>query len=114
MGQRISMFMGRGHLESKGTSIPILAHLLSQQLGRTIVDKTGLTGNYDYALQWTPDDASPVVGPEGGPPKNDSGTDSAGPSLFTALQEQLGLKLESTKGPVDVIVIDHIDLPSAN
>jgi uncharacterized protein (TIGR03435 family) len=50
----------------------------------------------------------------GGQPHNDGGSDAVGPSLFTAVQEQLGLKLESEKGPVDVIVIDHLDLPSEN
>jgi bla regulator protein blaR1 len=108
-------FMGFGHLESEGTTTEMLARALSQQLGRTVADKTGLTGNYDYTLQWTPDDAPPpMAGGQGGPPHNDNGSDAVGPSLFTALQEQLGLKLESSKGKVDVIVIDHIDMPSEN
>ena len=98
---RHSMLLnGLGHLESHGTSIDPLVHELSRALGRTVFDKTGLTGNYDYTLEWTPED---------GPP-----TDAVGPSLFAALQEQLGLKLEPQKGPVDVVVIDHIDKPSAN
>jgi uncharacterized protein (TIGR03435 family) len=109
------MMMGRGHVVGEGTGISMLAHLLSQQLGRSVVDKTGLTGNYDFTLNWTPDDAPPPKpGAVGGPPRDDSGTDDAGPSLFTALQEQLGLKLESAKGMADVIVIDHIDQPSEN
>ena len=114
--QRMLRFMGRGHLEAEGSDTQMLARVLSQQLGRTVIDKTGLTGSYDYTLQWTPDDAPPPMpgGADGGPPRNDNGTDAVGPSLFTALQEQLGLKLESTKGTADVIVIDHIDLPSEN
>jgi uncharacterized protein (TIGR03435 family) len=110
------MMMGRGHLVGEGTGISTLAHLLSQQLGRTVVDKTGLTGNYDFTLNWTPDDAPPpkAGGADVGASHNDGGTDDAGPSLFTALQEQLGLKVESTKGMADVIVIDHIDQPSEN
>jgi uncharacterized protein (TIGR03435 family) len=108
--------MGPGHLEAEGGNTEMLARVLSQQLGRTVVDKTGLTGTYDYALQWTPDDAPPSApgGADSGPPHNEGGTDAAGPSLFTAVQEQLGLKLESAKGQADVIVIDHIDLPSEN
>jgi uncharacterized protein (TIGR03435 family) len=108
--------MGRGHFEAEGGNTQMLARVLSQQLGRTVVDKTGLTGAYDYTLQWTPDDASPPGpgGADGGPPRNENQTDAAGPSLFTAVQEQLGLKLQSEKGPADVIVIDHIDLPSEN
>ena len=98
--RRSMLLNGIGHLESHGTSIDPLAHELSRALGRTVFDKTGLTGNYDYTLEWTPDD---------GPP-----TDTVGPSLFTAVQEQLGLKLEAQKEPVDVVVIDHIDKPSPN
>ena len=98
--RRSMLLDGPGHLESQGTNLGLLVHELSQTLGRTVVDKTGLTGNYDYTLSWTP---------ENGPP-----TDTTGPSLFTAVQEQLGLKLETEKEPVEVVVIDHIDRPSAN
>jgi uncharacterized protein (TIGR03435 family) len=113
-GSRL-MMTGPGHIESEGTEMKFLAHVLSQQLGKTVTDKTGLTGKYDYTLQWTPDDATPMAGGAGGGPgHDDSGVQAGGPSLFTAVEEQLGLKIESTKGPVDVIVIDHLDSPSAN
>jgi uncharacterized protein (TIGR03435 family) len=75
-----------------------------------VVDKTGLAEKYDYVLEWTPDVAA--VGPES--PDRPQPVDSPGPTIFTALQEQLGLKLESSKGPVETIVIDHADRPSAN
>ncbi len=115
LGKRDSMFMDPGRLESHGTGMGFLARALAPLLGHTVVNKTGLTGNYDYTLQWTPDNMSPPMGgPNGGPPKSDGGSDTGEPPLFTAIQEQLGLKLESTKGQVDVIVIDHIDQPSAN
>jgi uncharacterized protein (TIGR03435 family) len=108
--------MGRGNIESEGTNTEMLSRVLSQQLGRTVTDKTGLKDNYDFTLQWTPDDASAPMpgGADGGPTHNDNASDTTGPSLFTAVQEQLGLKLESTKGMADVIVIDHIDTPSEN
>jgi uncharacterized protein (TIGR03435 family) len=112
-----TMIHGRGNIEGQGSSTENLIHVLSAQVGRTILDKTGLTGSYDYALNWTPDDATPSMpGGANGPPGSDGAPppDAGGPSLFTALQEQLGLKLEPQKGPVDVIIIDHIDLPSAN
>jgi bla regulator protein BlaR1 len=113
---RMMMRMGGGSIEAKAATISNLIQTLAPMAGRTIIDKTGLTGSYDYTLKWTPDlGSSPMPpGPDGGPPRGDSAPDAAGPSLFTALQEQLGLKLESQKGPVDVIVIDHIDPPSAN
>jgi uncharacterized protein (TIGR03435 family) len=113
--RRMLRMMGRGQVEAEGSNTQMLARVLSQQLGRTVVDKTGLSSNYDYKLSWTPDDAPPPMagGAEGGPPKEVT-SDSTGPSLLTALQEQLGLKLESTKGMADVIVIDHIDQPSEN
>jgi uncharacterized protein (TIGR03435 family) len=71
-----------------------------------VVDKTGMTGKYDVTLTWTPDRAS---GPNSAPP-----TDASGPSIFTAVQEQLGLKLQPARGPVKSLVIDHIERPSEN
>jgi uncharacterized protein (TIGR03435 family) len=109
--------MGRGKVEAQGLSLENLIEFLSQQLGRTILDKTGLTGTYDFILHWTPDDAPPQIaaGPEGGQPGNGGAPQTdAGPSLITALDEQLGLKLESQKSPLDVIVVDHVDRPSEN
>jgi uncharacterized protein (TIGR03435 family) len=109
------MMMRPGHVESQDATLDLLAHTLASQLGRSVVDKTGLTGRYDYTLDWTPDNPPPPmhVGQGFAAPPEGNG-DAAQVSLSTALQEQLGLKLESQKGMVDVIVIDHIDLPSAN
>ena len=114
MGRHM-MMMNPGHLESTGASTDMLAHILSRQLGRTVVDKTGLAGEYDFALDYTPEDMPMPMhgGPEGGP-KPETPADQGKPSIFTALEEQMGLKLESTKSSVDVIVIDHIDLPTEN
>ena len=106
---------GRGHVESTGTGMEMLARVLSQTLGRTVVDRTGLTGNYDYKLDWTPDDAAPQMAKAAGPDQvGGTSPDPAGPSLFTAVQEQLGLRLEATKGPVDVVVVDQLEQPTAN
>jgi len=104
---------GRGHIQSVGTGLDSLAHLFSAQLGRTVVNKTDLKGNFDYKLDWTPDDAGPSMNKGGDPAPSESAntSDSAGPSLFTALQEQLGLKLGSVKTQADVIVIDQIEQP---
>ena len=117
--------MGRGQLNAQGIQMTTLAAVLSQQLGRTVLDQTSLKGNYDISLQWTPDPGAPGMagGPPGmnpGPPPGAGPTpdspppDTSGPSIFTAVQEQLGLKLDSTKGPVETIVIDHIERPSEN
>jgi uncharacterized protein (TIGR03435 family) len=103
--------MGRGHLKAQGISAEGLIRELSRQLSRTVADETGLTGKYDFTLLWEPDDVSPIAM---GTNDNAAPPDSGGASLFTALQEQLGLKLESQKGPVSVIVIDHIEQPSPN
>jgi uncharacterized protein (TIGR03435 family) len=113
-GRRMLMMTGRSHIESVGTGMQGLAHLLSGQLGRAVVDKTGLTGNFDYKLDWTPDDASAAMTKGGDPSPSDNASENGGPSLFTALQEQLGLKLEAMKTQADVIVIDQIEQPSAN
>lgn len=114
MGRHSLMLNGRGHLESTGTNTTMLVHVLSSELGRTVEDQTGLTGDYDYTLQWTPDDVGAPTGGDAGPGKGEISIDAGGPTLFTALEEQLGLKLQSSKTTVDVVVIDHIDLPSEN
>jgi uncharacterized protein (TIGR03435 family) len=81
----------------------LLAEQLGRSVGRVVVDKTGLDGRFDLTLKYVSDDAV-SAGPDA----------PSGPSLFTALQEQLGLKLEPEKGPVEILVVDHIDLPSEN
>ncbi len=95
-------------------SIANLQDILSQQLGRTVVDRTGLKGNYDFELKWTPDDGSSGMpkGPNGG--QQASELDSSGPFIFTAIEEQLGLKLESQRVPLETLVIDHVEMPSEN
>jgi uncharacterized protein (TIGR03435 family) len=106
---------GRGGLVAQGAPIANLAGMLSWLLGHNVVDRTGLTGKYDFTLQWTPDEGeSPMLsgaasGQPAAPPP-----DPNGPSLSMALQDQLGLKLESKKGPVEIIVIDHVERPSGN
>jgi uncharacterized protein (TIGR03435 family) len=114
-GRHILM-MHRGHIESVGTGMPGLARALSGQLGRTVIDKTGLTGNFDYKLDWTPEGAALPMAMGGNPAAvgNATSQDTDGPSIFTAVEEQLGLKIESTKGAVDVIVIDQLEQPTAN
>jgi uncharacterized protein (TIGR03435 family) len=104
---------GNGFLAGNQTGIPFLAQTLSQIVGRPILDRTNLTGKYDFELKWTPDQSSAnsVVG--GALPQLPA-TDPDRPNIFTALQEQLGLKLDSSKGPVEVIVVDYMDRPSAN
>lgn len=79
--------------------------------GRLAVDETGLTGEYDFSMKWTQERPSDV---RDAPAAAAAALDTSGPSLFTALQEQLGLKLQSKKGPVDTIVIVHIERPSEN
>jgi uncharacterized protein (TIGR03435 family) len=81
-------------------------------LDRPVVDQTGLTGKWDFTLKWTPDETQYAV--LGGYKAPAAESADAPPDLFTAIQEQLGLKLESTKAPVDVLVIDHVERPSAN
>jgi uncharacterized protein (TIGR03435 family) len=98
----------RGKETGLGTMMEFLAEDLSDELGRKVVDKTGLTGRYDFTLTWTPDDSAAATGGSAA-----SGA-TQGPSLFTAVQEQLGLKLEPVKAPVDVVVIDHLEKPAEN
>jgi bla regulator protein BlaR1 len=108
------MSIGSGSIQSRGGNLSFLASSLSRILGRTVVDSTGLTGNYDFSLRWTPDGG---MRNPGGPEQGEASgatLDTGGPTLFSALQEQLGLKLESQRRPVDVIVVDHLDLPAEN
>ena len=111
-GENESERIGRGTFTATATPIALLLKPLSQVLGRSIIDKTGLTGSYDFTLQWTPD--SGQYRSLGGAPIPDPPADSDSVSLFTALQEQLGLKLESAKGSVEIIVIDSAEKPSEN
>ncbi len=109
--------MGPDRITAIGVAVSQLAPVLARTLERTVVDKTGLTGKYDIQAQWTPDQTQLAAMRGNGPLPPDMPTpqfDPNGPSLFTALQEQLGLKLESQKGPVDVIVIDRVERPSEN
>jgi uncharacterized protein (TIGR03435 family) len=112
------MLMRPGQLTAQGVDLSSVAKQLSQQLGRTVQDKTELSGKYDFTLQWTPDErGGPMsAATQGGGSRSDDAPppDSSGPSLFTAIQEQLGLKLESRKAPVEVLVIDHVAAPSEN
>ena len=82
-------------------SMTSLASTLTGQVHRTVIDKTGLTGSYDVAMKWSSDNAV------------NAGVE-LGPSIFTALQEQLGLKLKPAKGPVETLVVDHAAMPSEN
>jgi len=111
------MRMGRGEVAGQEVELSFLASVLSQQLGRTVLDKTGLKGNYDFTLKWAPEQGQGMMigGPGSGPPPDGTPPpDASGPSIFTALQEQLGLKLEATKAPAEVLTIDHVERPSEN
>jgi uncharacterized protein (TIGR03435 family) len=103
-----SLSGGRGRIGITGAddALAILAFELSWRLGRPVIDQTGLNGRYALTLNWTEDDA----------PQPDSNATNSNntPSLFTAIQEQLGLKLQSTKGPVPILVIDRAERPSDN
>jgi uncharacterized protein (TIGR03435 family) len=79
--------------------------------GRVVIDKTGLAGLYDFSLKWAPMQTSAAPGGSDGIASTPA---AEGPSLFTAIEEQLGLKLVATRGPVQVLVIDHIEQPSEN
>jgi uncharacterized protein (TIGR03435 family) len=106
---------GDGSLIVKMGGTGALAAWLSRQLGRVVIDKTDLKGEYDYKLEWTPDprEGGPEsIGLPPEPPRPSAQTN--GPSIFTAIQEQLGLRLVSQKGPVEIVVIDSVERPSAN
>jgi len=93
--------------------IRMLAPNLTGELNMPVVDNTGLTGIYDIDLKWTPDPARPAFGDVHNPADLPA-PDPNRPEIFTAIKEQLGLELKAEKGPVDVIVIDHVERPTPN
>jgi uncharacterized protein (TIGR03435 family) len=95
-GTRANMTPTGGKLTGMGIRMETFARNLSGGTGRYVIDKTGLNGSFDLDLEFIPDQSP----------------DTTGPSLFTAMQEQLGLKLEATRGPVEVLVVDHIERPT--
>jgi uncharacterized protein (TIGR03435 family) len=97
-GINTSKFGNTGRMIGTREPVSILAGNLGNQLGRIVIDQTGLTGAYDWKLEWDPNPSA----------------DSTLPSLFTAVQQQLGLKLEPQKGPMQVLVIDSAEHPSGN
>jgi uncharacterized protein (TIGR03435 family) len=117
-------------LEASASPIGNIVNILQNQAGRPVIDKTGLKGLFDFKLNFSPEGAGGLVTPFGAlppppPPPPPAGLAGAGgpapstaadpiPSLFTAIQEQLGLRLQSTKGPVDVLVIDSMQKPTEN
>ena len=87
-------------LDDHGVTMPQLAGELINMVHKTVVDRTGLAGEFDLTLKWSADDADPTTATE--------------PNIYTALEEQLGLKLRAGKGPAPTLVVDHVELPSAN
>jgi bla regulator protein blaR1 len=97
-----------------GRDMSGLTQFLSETLGRTVVDKTGLKGNFNFTLPLSPDEMNLIGGDAGSASGVPQTPDASGPSLFTEIQEQLGLKLKPEKGAVEVLIIDHVEKPSAN
>ena len=95
-----------GGLVNQGATLEPLVEQLSMQLGRAVVDKTGLKGHYDFTLRWTPGEKKSAMSDEDGAP-SDSAT-----SIRTAVREQLGLRLEPLTAPMQVFVIDHVEQPT--
>ncbi len=101
-----------GHLVVERVEIGALVPLFAQELGHLVIDKTGLTGKYDLTLDWAPAQSTTAAPVDVG--HASAASDSTAPSIFTALQEQLGLKLEVQKGPAEYVVIDHLEKPTEN
>ena len=109
-----SLSAGRSSINGQGVTMPALATLLSRILDTTVVDKTGMEGNYDVRLRWAPDPKQEFGGPMPLPPGVKMPPAPTGPSIFVAVEEQLGLKLDAQQGQVDVLVIEHAERPPAN
>ncbi|MBZ5632250.1 MAG: TIGR03435 family protein [Acidobacteriia bacterium] len=113
-GTQQSLMTNRGRSEGHAIQVGMLAQVLSGLMGRPVVDKTGLTGKYDFVLEWTPDAGADARAQGFGDGITEPAPAPGGPTIFTALQEQLGLRLDSQKGPVPNIVIDRVEKPSEN
>jgi uncharacterized protein (TIGR03435 family) len=111
---------GSTHIGVQGgdNTVALLAEQLAETLGRVVLDRTGIQGRYNIDLTWTPDDSTAPLPGSSGAPGSSGGASmapvSSGPSIFTAIQEQLGLKLEPEKAPVNVLVVDRVNLPTPN
>jgi uncharacterized protein (TIGR03435 family) len=90
--------------------MPEFIRVLSTVLGRTVIDQSGFKDTFDVRLDFLPDADTPALPA----PPPDAGGASPGSSIFSSIQQQLGLRLESTRGPVEVIVIDHVERPTEN
>jgi uncharacterized protein (TIGR03435 family) len=101
-------------LTGTGAAVGDMALVLATTVGRKVIDKTGLTGKYDITLKYTPDESQIAMWTPSGVPPPPAPAEGSGPSLFTALQEQLGLRLEPKKAPVEIFVIDRAEKPSEN
>jgi len=97
------------HMQGGRVLMPEFVRMLSLIMGRTVIDRTGFTARFDFQMDFQADETTPAL-----PPPPPGALESRNPSIQTALQEQLGLRLESTKGPVDVVVIDRVERPAAN
>jgi uncharacterized protein (TIGR03435 family) len=104
IAKRATMQMGGGRMVGVKFTVTQLAALLASAVNRPVLDKTGLTGEYDFTLE------SPDINMGRTEPVDEI----TGPSIFTAIQEQLGLKLEPSRGPVETLVIDHAEKPAGN
>jgi uncharacterized protein (TIGR03435 family) len=105
---------GFGRLTVTAVPIPVMAQYLSPRVNRVVIDRTGLSGTFDAELRWTPENLPPrAAGIPASQPVlvNGEAIDPNGPSIFTAIQEQLGLRLDATRAPVEVLVIDRIQRP---
>lgn len=114
--------MGAGTIAGNAVTLSLFARMLSQRLDRPVVDRTNLTGRFNILLQWAPSETENRFDP-GGSEFQESiidttgrsvSVDHSGPSIFSAIQQQMGLRLQSAKAAVEFLVIDHVDKPSQN
>jgi uncharacterized protein (TIGR03435 family) len=113
-GGLIGGSLASGRLEASSTTIANFAKSLSRMLDRTVVDKTGITGEFPVHLAFTPDASHQAPDAAGPLPAGGAAVSDLGPDIFAAMQGQLGLTLKSAKGPAEILVIDHVEKPSEN